>query len=232
MRIVGLQPNYEEEPNLSQNNHYGFFQPPVSKKGIRVVDDAVYFRWNGDSGRMTRIPTPTSLEKYSEATVFTQKDDTDHLLGVYINALERDVASWDPGWKVLSFDHVPHSNGTYSSINLLGGQKHLAAKGSSTWMPQLLPVEYDYQRTTSEGQPIPSSTTSAGLIGSLPILVALAAFSAPKNSLVPILTRSMAHMAWERHNLPTGRKLQLLSGVCLVNIVRCSGERDGSDNIL
>ena len=181
---------------------------------------------------MTRIQPPTPLVRYSEATVFSQKDDTDHLLGVDINALERDVASWNPGWRVLSFDHVAHSNGTYSYINLLGGQKHLAAKGSSTWMGQLLPVEYNYQRTTPEGEPFPSSTTSAGLIGSLPILVALAAFSAPQNSLVPILASSMTRMAWKRHNLPTGRKLQLLSGVCLANIVRCSRERDGSDSIL
>ena len=181
---------------------------------------------------MRRIQPTAPLVKYSEATVFTQKDDTDHLLGVDINALERDVASWDPGWRVLSFDHVSISNGTYSSINLLGGQKQLAAKGSSTWMGQLLPVEYDYQRTNSEGQPIPSNTTSAGLIGSLPILVALAAFSAPKINLDLVLTSSMAPMAWVPHNRTTGRKLQLLSDVCLANILRCSGERDGSDNIL
>jgi len=72
-------------------------------------------------------------------------------------------------------------------------------------MDQLLPYEYNYQRTTTNGQPIPATTTSAGLIGDLSILIGLAAFSAPENSLRAVVSSSILPGAWRRHNLPTGR---------------------------
>jgi len=153
------------------------------------------------------IYTASLGPEHSAATIFSQKDDTDHLLAVDFNALLRDVATYDPGWRVLSFDHMPkpNTNATYSSINILGGQKHLAARGSPAWMGQLMPHEYDYQRTEN-GHPVPSTTTSAGLIGSLPMLVGLAAFSAPKDSLTAVLSSSIIPRTWRRHSLPTGRK--------------------------
>jgi len=209
-KIEGLKPNYHIQPNRSTENKNGFFVPP-DRRTAYDEEGAVYLRWHG--GRMSRMQTgsldTTSLvTKQSAATIFSQKDDTDHLLAVNFNALLKDVASYDPGWRVISFDHLPQTNtsATYSSINILGEERHLAADGSPVWMGQLLPHVYNYQRTTPGGHPIASTTISAGLIGSLPILIGLAAFSAPKDSLIYVLSNSVAPRAWRRHNLPTGRK--------------------------
>ena len=205
-----MRPDYIIQPNRATENNNGFFVPP-DRRTAYEKDEALYFKWH--SGKMSRLQTgsfnTTSLvTKHSAATIFSQKDDTDHLLAVNFSALLKDVASYDAGWRVISFDHVPQRNtsATYSSINVFGEEKHLAAGGSPIWMRQLLPDEYNYQRTTPAGHPIQSTTTSAGLIGSLPILIGLAAFSAPKDSLIAVLSNSVTPGAWKRHNLPTGRK--------------------------
>lgn len=201
--------NYDSEPNPATEDKNGFFQPPVRKTAYDK-EVAVYFKWYG--GKMSRMqtgwPNTTSLvAEHSAATIFSQKDDTDHLLAVDFDALARDVAACEPGWRVISFDHItkPNTNATYSSINILGGQKHLAAHGSPAWMGQLMPYEYDYQQTVN-GHPVPATTTSAGLIGSLPILIGLAAFSAHSDSLTTVLSTSVVPRAWTEHKLPTGRE--------------------------
>lgn len=180
------------------------------------------------------LNTTGPATQQSAATIFSQKEATDHLLAVDFNALLKDVVSCDQGWRVISFDHVlqTNTNATYSSINILGEEAHLAADGSPVWMGQLLPHVYNYQRTTPGGRPIPSPTTSAGLIGSLPILVGLAAFSAPKDSLTAVLSSSVFPRAWRRHNQPTGRKLCSLTLSFVTDCLRHSRARDGSNDIL
>lgn len=142
---------------------------------------------------------------YSAATVFTQKPDTDHLLAVDFDAETRDVNDAPQGWKVLTFDHIPNGPSyTYSSLDLMGGEQHLAAPGSGQWLPQLVPAIYDYQEVDTDGRPDPSTTRSAGLIGSLPLLLALAAFSAPSESLNTAFASVRPGM-WQPHHLHSGR---------------------------
>jgi len=204
VKIQDIRPNYTVQPNRSTESTDGFFLPPDRKEAFDK-GNATYFRWQ--HGRMSTFSDVSDLTPYSAATIFSQKDDTDRLLAVHFDALTRDVASYHSGWRDLSFDHLPKqdTSATYSFINLIGGEKRLAAGGSSAWIGQLLPSEYDYHRTTPDGYLMHSLTASAGLIGSLPILIGLAAFSAPKESLTAVLTSSIKPKAWRRHNLPTGR---------------------------
>ena len=143
--------------------------------------------------------------QYRAATVFTQKPDTDHLLAVDFDAETRDVAEEPRGWKVLTFHHFSvGGTGTYSYLDVLGAEQHLAAPGPDTWMPQLLPEIYNFQGVTTSGRPLPPTTQSAGLIGSLPLLLALAAFSAPLDSLSAAFNSVQPGM-WQPHQLPLGR---------------------------
>ena len=83
---------------------------------------------------------------------------------------------------------------------------HLAAPGPARWIPRLLPAVYDWQpELNSSGQRTCHTPTSAGLIGSLPLLISLAAFSAPQASLVQTLTGSIAPGVWRPHTLDSGR---------------------------
>ena len=201
-----LRPDYDVQPiRVGTDGGNKFWAPPNRKNAYhRDKASARLFRWEG--GRMTDI-TAESLNKkhsaYAVATIFTQWPDTPHLLAVTFDAEKKDVAEENGGWKVLSFDYVPRlgTQGTYSSVNVAGGQQQLAAPGSPAWVPQLLPKVYDYDPTPNRQQPI-----SAGLIGKLALLFALPAFSAQQSSLSHVLTSCMQPNRWHRHQLQHGRE--------------------------
>lgn len=145
---------------------------------------------------------------FGEVTVFTQMPDTPHLLVVSFDATTVNVNDQHV-WLPLSFQHVlvGNSDTRYSSVQVAGSQRHLIAPGARQWVPQLLPTIYDYPRTDHEGRSLSTSVTSAGLIGSLPLLLALAAFSGPENQLDTILTHCLRRGVWASHTYPRGGKL-------------------------
>ena len=157
------------------------------------------------NGNMTHIgpndPVGRSLHQpHSIATVFTQNPDTPHLLVVPFDATRTNVLEYPGGWRPLVFRHIQTNTRTYSAVSANGDRQHIAAPGLAHWMPQLLPPVYNDQSGSFRVQ--------GGLIGSLPLLIALAAFSAPPNVLVGTLTNCVQPMAWHRHQFPypAGRK--------------------------
>ncbi|KAL9007911.1 MAG: hypothetical protein Q9173_006908 [Seirophora scorigena] len=175
-----------------------FWAPPNIKTAYhRDSTKAKLFRWKG--GRVTEISNDTSSigSVYRAATVFTQYPDTHHLLAVEFDAETKNVYEEPGGWKVLSFKHI-HGPGTQntwrSSIALFGDAQQLAAPGSSQWMPQLVPKIYDYD--PGQATTIPRS---AGLVGNLPILFALPAFSAMPDMLSAVLTWHLRPNTWVPH---------------------------------
>ena len=213
IQVEPLSPNYGVQPNRKLNaaklrkeeiHPHKYWEPPDEYRAY-FRRTGTLFHWAG--GRVIEAATndSTGLEPYSVATIFTQRPDTPHLLAVNFDATTRDVFREPGGWNVLSFHHeTADRNSTYSSLDLLGGRAHLAAYGSPAWMDQLLPSVYDYQEIDHHGHPVPPGTQSAGLIGSLPLLVSLAAFSAPENALADAF-RSFQPGQWHRHNHPDGR---------------------------
>ena len=91
-----------------------------------------------------------------------------------------------------------NKNAYYSYISDQGAAQKIAAPALRTWMDQLLSRWYDCEARHA-------SRTHAGLIGQLPLLFAIAAFSAPPKSL-GVLLSSMQPGIWMHHDLPTGRK--------------------------
>ena len=170
-----------------------------------------------------------NLTWHSVATVFTQNPDTPHILAVNFDAREINVADHSQ-WRVLSFNHervCPNSSRCYSSINILGRERHLAAPGSLAWVPQLIPQLYDFQPQATS-----SSAVSAGLTGNLPILLALAAFSAPLESLVAVLTNNIWPGRWIHHTNPPGSTLHIRpwSSYQLI-IIRYAVSRYGGESL-
>ncbi|KAL8847911.1 MAG: hypothetical protein Q9221_007042 [Calogaya cf. arnoldii] len=223
-----LRPNYDKQPiRVGTDGGNKFWAPPNRKNAyLRDRVGARLFRWKG--GTMTDI-TAGNLNKqrspHGVATIFTQWRDTNHLLAVTFDAEKKDVAEEYGGWKVLSFDHVripqPGTQPTYySSVVVAGEQQQLAAPGSPTWTPQLLPTIYDYDPKPNLPQP-----ASAGLIGNLPLLFALPAFSAQPDQLTNVLTSFMQPNRWHRHELPHGRKSRRLNTANLVDRHKDESER-------
>ena len=202
VRIEPLAPNYQAQP--PRHGPHNYWAPPNIKTGYTRGPSSL-FRWVG--GVMAPVaandPVRHSLHQiYSAATVFTQNPDTPHLLAVPFNAQITHASENPGGWRPLTFHHVRIANTqrAYSAVSTVGDRQHIAAPGAHHWMPQLLPGVYEYQTGSPRIQ--------AGLIGSLPILIALAAFSAPPTALAIVLTNCLQPRVWRPHqwHYPAGRK--------------------------
>ena len=202
--VDSLEPNYQAQS--AQHGSHGYWSPPTIKAGYTTRSSSL-FRWRG--GIMVQIAAHEVVNYplgpiHSAVTVFTQYPDTPHLLVVPFDARARDVDRYPGAWRPLTFRHarIAGTQGIYSVVSANADRQHIAVRGSSRWMPQLLPKVYDDQSQ--------STRTQAGLIGSIPLLIALAAFSAPITFLPSVLTNCVRPQRWHPHQLqyPAGRKLQ------------------------
>jgi hypothetical protein len=209
VRFDSLRIDYSVQETRSHMRSLRFWVPPTTRNCFYQTTGPL-FRWIG--GKMDGVAEDDpirhqTLSPHSSATVFTQNPDTDHLLAVDFDARTRTVAHEPGGWKVLSFDHIARDGqSTYASVNLLGAEQHLAAPESPDCMPQLLSNLYNYCAVKRDGTPFPSTTVSAGLVGSLPLLLAMAAFSAPAEKLAYALD-CIQPGVWRPHGLPSGRSM-------------------------
>lgn len=185
--------------------------PPTLRNAYQS-EAATWYRWVGGRVRVTnhesaRLANP---EIFDAATVFTQMPDTPHLLAVPFDAEIENVTGYQAGWRRISFNYYPaHADprSTYSYIENLGSERQIAGPGPAHIVGPLLPAVYDYhQMIDGNNRPVPSEKDHSGLVGSLPILLALAAFSAPQGLLDQTLTRSVQPGTWAPHGFPGGCK--------------------------
>ena len=82
----------------------------------------------------------------------------------------------------------------------------LAAPAPPHWIRLLLPCVYDYQPISdNDGHPTEQPPRSGGLVGKLPLLIGLAAFSAHPAELVSTLTQCIRPNRWISHSHQSGR---------------------------
>ena len=197
-RVDPLEPNYQAQP--IRYGVDGFWTPPTVRTGYNRKPGRL-FHWRGGIMSPVAINHPVG-DPYSAITVFTQNPDTAHLLVVPFDVQIRHVDESPVGWRHLAFYHVRvnSTQHTYSYVADTGSSQHIAAPGLPHWIDQLLPRVYDCQTGNRWMQ--------AGLIGSIPLLIALAAFSAPPAALSSVLTTCIRPRAWRHHQYPypSGRK--------------------------
>lgn len=219
-KVDNLLPNFDVQSNRATSIPLGFWLPP-DQRDAYVRGTSTIFRWAGgivSSPQANDAARDVNKTRHSAATVFTQHPDTTHILAVNYDATEVNVREQAGNWTTLSFNHqiVPNSTRVYSSLNTFGSKRKLAAPGSREWVPQLVPQIYDYEiQFNNQGQAIPPIPTSAGLIGSIPILLALAAFSGREDKLTQILTTNIRPGAYTRHSHISGRKLNNIPSSCI-----------------
>ena len=215
--IVRIQPL---RPDLNvqsiQTMQHGWWMPPTRRNAYIRDEPVPLFRWSAGNMHVINHNSPQNLYNnqnlHSAATVFTQMPDTPHLLAVNYDAQSVDVDTQQVGWRQLSFDfkHVPNTPMTRSYVTTFGEYGQIASPGSPHWMPQLLPKIYNFHSHDVNGHPIPSTRMQGGLVGSLPLLIALAVFSAPRDALIPVLVARLHPSAWEPHEFqdPQGREFR------------------------
>ena len=200
-RIDPLESIYRAQPDRVKRPFH--WDPPESQTGYNRRN-GMLFRWVG--GIMTHVALNNPVaQTHSAATIFTQNPEAPQLLVVPFDAEKKHVYLNNGGWRPLGFYHFRTNNTQriYSAVSSVGDRRHIAAPGSRHWMPQLLPKVYDYQTEIPE-----SPRIQAGLIGSIALLIALAAFSAPPEFLAPVLTGCLRPGVWRPHQwqYPSGRK--------------------------
>ena len=183
---------------------HGLWAPPDVRIGYTRTNSDL-FHWSGGyvtyAGRANPIDDELRLF-HSAMTVFTQNADNPRLLCVPFDARGTYTVQRSADWRPLAFRHtrVDNSKRTYSVLSINGDHQHIAAPGSPRWTPQLLPPVYNCRKGSPRLQ--------AGLIGSLPLLLALAAFSAPPDALIGVLTNCLRPRSWRPHHYiyPAGRE--------------------------
>ena len=106
-----------------------------------------------------------------------------------------DVNSWLPGWRALTFHHG--LNGV-SSVGFEHDHTRLAVQSpNQTWRPELFPDGY---------WPNHENSQPGGLQGNLALILALAAFSAPRGQMMDAIAASFTLGNWRPHNRGHGRE--------------------------
>lgn len=188
---------------------HGGWDPPTKHTAYKRENGPLY-RWLLGHVRETEANShflkAENLVRYGAATVFTQSP-ANPLLAVNFDVGKRDVSTTD-GWKTLSFDHtrIGTSRNFCSYVDPAGGDALLAAPDASRWVRQLLPDCYAYQPGNDDaGYPAPPNRGHAGLTGKLPLLISIAAFSAPPAQLQQVLLGCIRPHQWICHQYASGR---------------------------
>ena len=206
-KIEEIRPN-DMQPSRMQDHPQGFFLPPDRRD---AYDTRSHYILRFSGGRFHDFTNDdafcaTEMVPYDSATLFSQAPNTDHLLMVPFDARKRNISSCEYGWRCPVFDHITEmSPKTFASVTFVGGEAGLPAHAPPPWS-QLIPAPYLYQVTDDiKGRLVQPSCIFAGLIGSLPLLVALAAFSAPPDKLTATMMNSVQGGRWRAHNYLPGR---------------------------
>ena len=210
-----ISPDFDEQDPLKMKPG-NWWLPPTKKKAYDT-NESYRFLWHAGSMKYLEEKSPlgrideTKLSVYRSSTIFTQRQDTPHLLAVSFDAREKSVCKQQHGWTNISFRYKPAAGGarTYAYLTVLGQERQLAASGPEFQIPQLLPHIYNYEAKYDHHQKIVSPGTShAGLIGELTLLLALAVFSAPIGRERQVLVNCVKPKMWRPHEFgyPAGRK--------------------------
>lgn len=194
-------------PNLIELEEW---EPPLRRDEYATCKFSTLYRWrNGQVTLSSDKDYQYNLNPflYRSATVFYCSAGEKYFLAVDSDARVLDVSLVPGNWEGLGFDLIKNKQGdTFSYLKVHPNQQRLPAPSSKSWMPHLLPAEYDFDPAAKQSTLLEANYLPAGLVGNLPLLLSLAAFSARANLLNKALCTSIQPRSWKSHNLPIGRK--------------------------
>ena len=192
-RIDHVEPNFQAQGRQSYDD--GGWKPPTWAVGLRTVEHGRLYRWQSgvaspisqtDAAYTAIVQNPVGYQ-YSTATVFTQAPSSQEFLAVNFDARWKNIDP-DHRWEKLMFRHVPSPAGQeyyYSDLGIgsLRNSHFLATLSNADWQHDLFPaaMHCDGNHAFANGR------RNAGLIGELPYLLAVIAFSGPRQNLLNIL---------------------------------------------
>jgi hypothetical protein len=172
-----------------------FWFPPNRAKMFKRRNGNLY-RWRAEETQLVEdIQRPE--KKVEVASVFFQVR-TDNFLAVFKDCAKYNISEEDIGWSQVGFHHNP---GLVSEVDLAGQYDQLAASADgSSWLPQVIPGVYNYDRNPAAKR----VGKSGGLCGRLSLLIAMAAFSAEESFAENVVSKCFRHGVWKKHQFETG----------------------------
>ncbi|PGH12950.1 hypothetical protein AJ79_03923 [Helicocarpus griseus UAMH5409] len=211
-KVDFVRPNYAVE--RESRDAHGNWIPPTEPRAISRVASTGWRRWEANSNSFSPMPD-TGEDNVHECSLFFDSE-RNHFLGVHFDCTKKSVQNEirirdeRHGWRRLMFNHLEPSDNSGRPKSILEFDREhnvLAARGSPTWMPELIPDTYNYNGL----QERPLGYTD--LAGRLDLLIGFAAFSGPcptsdteaevQRALRAI--RAFRPPNWVPHHLPSGR---------------------------
>ena len=182
----------EAEDAASNADAFNYWLPstePGANVRIHSPTSGGYFMCDGQKIYRTSGPRGALYKTFS--LYYSQ--------GFWVMEGDATTATGDQPWRRLNFDWEPD----YSSFLSNAGQRsRLAIQRSDQYWPRmLLPDIYHAQRQTPH-------TSYGGLIGELPIFLALMAFSINRDYVEWVMTNCFVDGQWRTHNHRHGRRYQ------------------------
>ena len=205
-RIDNLKP----PDTVAEPNSEGHWKPPERADECECIEGRLY-RWKKGSVSEASSNDQQDLHLYDHTAVFTAFPDTLHFLAVGYDKQDPNRYH-EAGWKELGFAHVPlTSNHGLSILGIHLSEYHLMAPPSQNtvgWIRELFNEQYRYhqQHHLEDGLPV----KSAGLSGTLTLLLALVAFSCLPKDMDEVLKTSLAWGKWNPHRRMNGSKASFL----------------------
>ncbi|KAL6706307.1 hypothetical protein ACN47E_005597 [Coniothyrium glycines] len=187
-RIEEIREHPEVRPEYDE---HGYWRPSTRRGyNYRLHQGNVQF-WLCNGEQIYAIPNeglfPQSLALYKTFSVF-------YIAGRGLRVLRGDASTppANEAWHCLRFDHKEHSSylSNAGTKNTLYKQRH-----DQIWPSKLLPTTYhgDYTSNPAKG----------GLIGELPIFLALVALSMSEQQLPGMLPHMFDSNGWAMHGIPS-----------------------------
>ena len=176
--------------------------PSVRKDAFTASEDGDWRQWSPGSVQAVPPNERSTIRLFSTVSLIWCPD-RQAFLQVPFDCTKRNAAEVYNGilvdWEGLSFHHQPDTEGRcISRLGYKYERNELAACGSETWMPQLLPERYQCPER-------PEYSGSCHLAGELSILVGLAGLSTTSDWMhwaIRNCFHSGSLPTWKPHNKP------------------------------
>jgi len=201
--IKSVRPNYAVEERRVSDPPDSLWIPPTRKEAFTIVAETRWHYWENGSVSGVPLERVGQIKPYSTTSMFWGHE-RQAFLHIPCDCTEVSVKNAKGGnekdmsidWAKISFHHKRVHNRCLSLIGYHYENNVLGATGSPYWMPQLLPIVYQYNG-------LPEYEGSCQLAGDLSVLLSLAAFSIEPQpqmqSIGRLLRKTSQGTEWHRH---------------------------------
>jgi hypothetical protein len=181
--MKSIKPDYAVQQRRVSDPPVALWLPPTKREAFTAIADTNWHYWYEGTVHNVPIPNREHIKPYRTSSIFWSHE-RQAFLQIPCDCTEIDEEEAMGGhnqdvpvtWSRISFHNEIRGNRCLSLIGYGHEMNSLGARGSPSWMPELLPDVYQYQGAQQK--------ETCQLAGDLSVLLGLAAFSiTPQSSI-------------------------------------------------